>query len=488
MITIADEGLLNQIIAYGRKLGLTDNGIAGLCGNLYAESGIRSDNLQNSYNTKFGMTDAQFVQAVDNGSFNFLCTDRGAWGFGLAQWTSLGRRSGLKALVDEMKVSIADGNAQIIWLFTELQRSYKSVFALLKDSEATIEECSTAVLQRFEVPAGRFEDKTINARISYSKEILEKYVKQEDKKMGYLMTADQFVAKLVDIATKYKTLYIMGCFGAPMTATNKNRYTQNHTYNKQATRTAMIRSASGDTFGFDCVGLVKAVLWGWCGDTSRVYGGSGYKYNGVPDTDAKKMQNYCFNLSKDFSKIKKGEFLWMDGHCGVYGGQDANGRHFVIESSPKWANKVQITYLANLGETAGNCRTWTTHGELQWIDYSKVSKAPVAVPESKPAPQPVTTASYIVKKGDTLNKIAKANNMSLSDLLALNPQISNPNRINVGDKINLVKATSVIYKVKAGDTLTKIAKANNTTVQKLAELNGLSNPSLIRVGQELRIK
>ena len=57
-----------------------------------------------------------------------------------------------------------------------------------------------------------------------------------------MMTNIELANKLKKIAKNYKTLYVMGCFGAPMTATNKKRYTQNHSYNKQATRTAMINA------------------------------------------------------------------------------------------------------------------------------------------------------------------------------------------------------------------------------------------------------
>lgn len=46
-------------------------------------------------------------------------------------------------------------------------------------------------------------------------------------------------------------------------------------------------------------------------------------------------------------------------------------------------------------------------------------------------------ASYDVKSGDTLSKIAAANHMTLKQLLAKNPQIKNPNKISVGQKINL---------------------------------------------------
>ena len=52
-----------------------------------------------------------------------------------------------------------------------------------------------------------------------------------------MMTNIELANKLRDIARNYKTLYVMGCFGAPMTASNKKRYTQNHSYNRQAART-----------------------------------------------------------------------------------------------------------------------------------------------------------------------------------------------------------------------------------------------------------
>ena len=36
----------------------------------------------------------------------------------------------------------------------------------------------------------------------------------------------------------------------------------------------MINSASSDTFGFDCVCLIKGILWGWNGNLNHVYGGA----------------------------------------------------------------------------------------------------------------------------------------------------------------------------------------------------------------------
>lgn len=45
----------------------------------------------------------------------------------------------------------------------------------------------------------------------------------------------------------------------------------------------------------------------------------------------------------------------------------------------------------------------------------------------------------------------------------------------------------ILYTVKAGDTLSKIAKQFGTSVKKLAELNEIQNVDLIRVGQVLKV-
>lgn len=177
------------------------------------------------------------------------------------------------------------------------------------------------------------------------------------------MKASEFVKKLRDVAQNHKTLYVMGCFGAPMTAANKKRYTKNHSYNKQAARTAMINAADSDTFGFDCVCLLKGILWGWNGDSSKTYGGASYAVNGVPDIGADQMITKCSNISTDFSKIEVGEAVWCSGHIGVYIGDG-----LAVECTPKWANKVQIT-ACNCSKSGYNRRDWTKHGKLPYVEY-----------------------------------------------------------------------------------------------------------------------
>ena len=153
-----------------------------------------------------------------------------------------------------------------------------------------------------------------------------------------VMKASEFVAKLKDVAQNYKTLYVMGCFGAPLTGGNVSRYCNNHAYNKQAARTKMIKAAANQNppvFGFDCVCLIKGILWGWRGDASKTYGGASYAVNGVPDIGADTMITKCKGVSTNFSNVEVGEALWCSGHIGVY-----IGGGLAVECSPAFENDV----------------------------------------------------------------------------------------------------------------------------------------------------
>lgn len=173
----------------------------------------------------------------------------------------------------------------------------------------------------------------------------------------------EFVQRAKDIAHNYKTLYVMGCIGAPMSAANKKRYCVNHSFNKNPSRVKMIQAASADTFGFDCVCLIKSILWGWKGDRTKTYGGAIYNTSIVPDISADQMITKCHDISTNFSDIEIGEVVWLKGHIGIYIGDG-----LVVESSPAWKNGVQIT-ACNCNKSGYNRRNWTKHGKLPYINY-----------------------------------------------------------------------------------------------------------------------
>ena len=187
--------------------------------------------------------------------------------------------------------------------------------------------------------------------------------------METVMTAKELADRCKALATQYKTLYIMGCFGAPMTAKNRNRYANNHAYNRQSHRAAKIQAADENTFGFDCVCMIKGLLWGWQGDSSKTYGGAKYKANGVPDSGADSLFRKCLAQSEDFSCVEIGEAVWLPGHIGIYVGDG-----LAVECTPKWADGVQIT-ACNCKKEGYKSRTWSKHGKLPYISYDGYSLA-----------------------------------------------------------------------------------------------------------------
>lgn len=255
--------------------------------------------------------------------------------------------------------------------------------------------------------------------------------------MGKVMTAETFVKKAKDIANNYKTLYVLGCFGAPMTESAKNYYTRKNTYNKS--RSKIINAASSDTFGFDCVNTLKGIFWGWNGDKNKTYGGAKYASNGVPDVNANGMfDKYCTDKSSNFKNIEVGEFLWMEGHIGVYIGDG-----LAVECTPIWKNKVQITAVGNIGKKSGyNTRTWKKHGKSIFLDYTKK-------PESKPTTIKVGDTVIVNGYGTATSAGTGARTRKFSNkemkVIMIAGNISRPNRyaLNIYNKGKIKDSRSV---------------------------------------------
>ncbi len=93
---------------------------------------------------------------------------------------------------------------------------------------------------------------------------------------------------------------------------------------------------------------------------------------------------------------------------------------------------------------------------------------------------------YTVQRGDTLSVIAQTFNTTVTAIAQAN-QITNPNLLNVGQVLTIPGWSQVRYTVRAGDTLSQIASRYNVTVNQLAKVNAIANPSLINVGQVLII-
>lgn len=131
--------------------GMSPAGVAGLMGNLYAESGLNPQNLQNTYQQRLGFTDATYTAAVDSGSYSNFVRDRA--GYGLAQWTYWSRKEAMLNFARERGESIGDLIMQLDFMAQEL-KGYVAVWEVLRTAR-TVKEASDIVLTRYERPANQ---------------------------------------------------------------------------------------------------------------------------------------------------------------------------------------------------------------------------------------------------------------------------------------------------------------------------------------------
>ena len=190
------------IWTYLKNAGFNDYAVAGIMGNLYAESGLSAKNLQNLFNTRLNMTDDQYVSAVDNGSYKNFIKDSA--GFGLAQWTFWSRKQGLYNLCKSKHKSIGDLDTQLEYLVKEL-KTYKALYQKLM-TVTSVKAASDAILVDFEKPADQ-SDVMKAKRATYGQQYFNKYHKVEPASATNIdSTPNSWAADSVNWAIQNKIL------------------------------------------------------------------------------------------------------------------------------------------------------------------------------------------------------------------------------------------------------------------------------------------
>lgn len=195
------------------------------------------------------------------------------------------------------------------------------------------------------------------------------------------------------------------------------------------------------------------------------------------DLGAEKVGIYIgHHLYKSFNlKLNEVDAVWIP-HYGRNTGK--------VDSTPSYPCDLhQYTSVGKLDGYNGNLDLNRLMNDRS-LDFFTGEKA---IKEKAPT-KPAGGGTYVVKKGDTLSEIAARYGTTYQELARING-IKNPNIIHVGQEIKLgdVKKQAVLYIVKRGDTLSEIAKKYNTTVNKLVEDNKIDNPNLIYPGQKIKI-
>lgn len=159
------------------------------------------------------------------------------------------------------------------------------------------------------------------------------------------------------------------------------------------------------------------------------------------------------------------------------------------------ANRFSTTvnHLASLNDISNPNRIYVGQVLKLSANSNTASSAHQATTNATPA------GSYSVKAGDSLSAIAARYGMSYETLARLN-NISNPNRIYVGQVLKLSSGSTVSnvvnhstasaagsYTVKSGDSLSAIAARYGMSYETLARLNNISDPNRIYVGQTLNL-
>lgn len=416
--TTNEERIWNYLIGKG----LSKAGAAGLMGNLYAESAYKPDNLQNSYEAKLGMTDAQYTAAVDNGSYTNFARD--CAGYGIAQWTYWSRKAEMLSFARAAGRSIGDLEMQLDFLMSELQKGFPAVLSALKTA-SSVRVASNIILLQFERPADQ-SAAVQDRRAGYGQTVYDKYAKPASEGGNNTMTYSR--QKVVDLINSW--------IGKKE---SDGSYKEIIDIYNTLPASELPR------------GTRMLYSWAWCACTwSALAVKLGY-------TAIMPIEISCYYLIERAKKMgiwvendayvpSPGDAIlydWADG--ANYGSTDNTAAPDHVGTVVS-VNKAAGTFTVVEGNksNAVGTRVMAVNGRyIRGFICPKYTDTPAADPQPEPEP-PVSGNDdiiYTVVKGDTLSKIAAKYGTTYQKLAAYNG-IANPNLIHVGQKIRIPQTAS----------------------------------------------
>lgn len=379
-----------KIWSYLKAQGLTDAGAAGLMGNLYAESGLRPNNLQNSYEGKLGMADAEYTEGVDSGSYTNFAHD--CAGYGLAQWTYHTRKANLHKFAKNAGKSIGNLEMQLGFLMQELSSGYKAVLSTLKTT-TSVRAASDAVLLQFECPADQSEAAKAR-RASYGQKYFNKYaakitatggIKMNKQPVYYLQTDPRWEDTPYRVKGENATIGGSGC--GPTAAA------------------MLIETITGKTFT-----PKDACAWALAHGYKALNAGTYYAYfapqfaaHGIECQQMNWVNTYgkpnSDNHKKAFDLLKQGYYLIALMGKGLWTGSG----HFVVvwwEDGKVHINDPASTKSARL---TGDLTTFKSQVKYYWwIDARKFNEGGAATqPTTKPTPTTPTAPAVVPERKAT---------------------------------------------------------------------------------------
>mgnify|MGYP002536505463 CR=1 FL=1 len=414
-----------KIWNYLKAKGLPDCGIAGLMGNLYAESCLIPTNLQNSYEKALSFTDAAYTAAVDNGTYQNFVKDSA--GYGLAQWTYWSRKKNLLDFAKKKGKSIGDLEMQLDFLWNELQ-GYTVVISTLKTAK-TVRAASDSVLLNFERPADQSEAAKTR-RAGFGQKFYDKYATGSSAQKGVSGVSKCYASAVVAVA--------IGELGYVEKASNSQL--DNKTANPGRANWTKYARDFDEKYPKWYNGKKNGFAWcdmfvDWCMLTAFGYADA-LRLLCQPERSAGAGCTYSLMYYEKQSRYH--------------------------DKDPKPGDQIFFS-------TAHSKSNVSHTGLVEKVDGSKVYTIEGNTSDQVARRSYYLSDSYIVGYGRPAYD-------------------AEPGNTNTGSQTPSSGTTSeVTYTVVAGDTLSKIAAKYGTTYQKLAAYNGITNPNIIRVGQKIKI-
>lgn len=435
-----------NIITLLTAFGYSPKAICAILANFYVESKLFPNNLQNSYNKHkdIMMSDEEFANAVESGKFDFRNSALG-FGYGLAQWTSKGRRNGLYDYLKSYNKRIDDLAGQIDWFNIEMTTSYKAVYNYLNDNAHSTADMAEEILLKYEKPASvganasaETKANAINQRRLLADEFYEKYfkmVEKEDNNMAnkvvkiainaghYLYTPGKRIPKSLDPnETREWVLNDRICDKLENALKNYNVQVlrlDDTTGEKKIDvepRMNMLNAFNPD---------IGISIHHNAGAKLTTSGGIVVYYNSNKGTTGVLAQRF-YNSLLAAGSIRGNRSNPIKNQTSLMETNMAKGPYFLLENG-FMDSKADAPVI--LTEEYANK---TVQGIMNFL----ISEFGIEK-NGEPSPEPLPSyIYYTVQKGDTLGKIATKYNVSVSAIVMMN-NIVNPNLITVGQLLKI---------------------------------------------------
>ena len=184
------------IYSRAKSNGFTTEAACALLAQIQKESLFKPENLEDSRNNTLHMTDWQYVNAVDSGSYTNFVND--AAGFGLAQWTEKSRKQNFINYFRARNKSIADLETQLSFLFWEMKAFFGGIWAKCLTSY-NLYDLTKSLLYTWENPQEKEEN--LKVRYGYAQIWYQKIQNGElTEKEETHMTKNEAIKKVLDLA------------------------------------------------------------------------------------------------------------------------------------------------------------------------------------------------------------------------------------------------------------------------------------------------